>query len=159
MMAVFCYCSVRGYQFTKTVRCLFNVHFPRLQKDYRVPSQCFRLKIEQTIDWKYMFKYSNYETTTLISYRNYANVRDHEGNEDDIAKESETILSDKSYIEISKGIFSIPGVGHRILLVHPVVKSRTRIPLDVGQRQIAEAVALVETLSNWKVIDQVCVCV
>ncbi|XP_014681565.1 PREDICTED: putative GTP-binding protein 6 [Priapulus caudatus] len=58
--------------------------------------------------------------------------------------------------EIIREIYKVPGHGARVFVVHPDVKwGPKKNYLTTGQLQLDEAVALAETLPNWKAVEKV----
>ncbi|XP_020372818.1 putative GTP-binding protein 6 [Rhincodon typus] len=81
-------------------------------------------------------------------------VEDDEITSDD---EHEYELADAELEEIFKErLYPVPEGGHRVFIVHPNVKWGKKKPhLTTGELQMDEAVALVNTLPNWHVVDKV----
>lgn len=66
-------------------------------------------------------------------------------------------LSDQSMFEnLTKDLYHHPGVGHNILLIQPRIKyGRNNERRIDSECKMGEAVALVNTLPGWKVIEKV----
>ncbi|BFZ03951.1 hypothetical protein BsWGS_06990 [Bradybaena similaris] len=59
------------------------------------------------------------------------------------------------YGEYLREICTIPGMGHRVLVIQPDIKSGSRrYVLTTRELKLEETCALVRTLPNWKVVEQ-----
>uniref|UniRef100_A0A4W3JAX2 Putative GTP-binding protein 6 n=1 Tax=Callorhinchus milii TaxID=7868 RepID=A0A4W3JAX2_CALMI len=75
-------------------------------------------------------------------------VSDDEGERDADDAEFEELLQEQ--------LPTLPEGGHRVFIVHPDVKwGAKKQRLTTGELQMAEAVALVNTLPNWRVVDKI----
>ncbi|XP_078401230.1 putative GTP-binding protein 6 [Cetorhinus maximus] len=79
------------------------------------------------------------------------------GEDDEVMTEDERELEDSEFEELfQEQIPPLPEGGHRVFIVHPDVKwGGKKQHLTTGELQMAEAVALVNTLPNWHVVDEV----
>ncbi|XP_041055792.1 putative GTP-binding protein 6 [Carcharodon carcharias] len=79
------------------------------------------------------------------------------GEDDEVMTEDERELEDSEFEELfQEQIPPLPEGGHRVFIVHPDVKwGGKKQHLTTGELQMAEAVALVDTLPNWHVVDKV----
>ncbi|XP_078078593.1 putative GTP-binding protein 6 [Mustelus asterias] len=77
--------------------------------------------------------------------------------DDEAMTDDECELIDAEFEEVfQEQISPLPEGGHRVFIVHPDVKwGGKKQYLTTGELQMAEAVALVNTLPNWLVVDKV----
>ncbi|XP_072333374.1 putative GTP-binding protein 6 [Scyliorhinus torazame] len=77
--------------------------------------------------------------------------------DDEASTDDECELEDAEFEELfQEQIMTLPEGGHRVFIVHPDVKwGGKKQYLTTGELQMAEAVALVNTLPNWHVVDKV----
>uniref|UniRef100_UPI00398F29AD putative GTP-binding protein 6 isoform X2 n=1 Tax=Pristiophorus japonicus TaxID=55135 RepID=UPI00398F29AD len=77
--------------------------------------------------------------------------------DDEVMLEDECEVEDAEFEELfQEQISAVPEGGHRVFIVHPDVKwGGKKQYLTTGELQMAEAVALVNTLPNWRVVDQI----
>ncbi|XP_038673746.1 putative GTP-binding protein 6 isoform X1 [Scyliorhinus canicula] len=77
--------------------------------------------------------------------------------DDEASTDDECELEDAEFEELfQEQISPLPEGGHRVFIVHPDVKwGGKKQYLTTGELQMAEAVALVNTLPNWHVVDKV----
>ena len=62
----------------------------------------------------------------------------------------------KAYEEIVSRVFHTSEMGHQVLVIQPYIKWGSKKKRNTNSDlQLAEAVALVGTLRNWKVVDKV----
>ncbi|KAG8225693.1 hypothetical protein J437_LFUL001726, partial [Ladona fulva] len=72
--------------------------------------------------------------------------------EDSEREDSETSLK---YEELAKRYFSSPEAGHQVFVVQPYIKwGAKKKKITTPDLQLGEAVALVESLHRWKVVDK-----
>ncbi|XP_072433040.1 putative GTP-binding protein 6 [Chiloscyllium punctatum] len=76
---------------------------------------------------------------------------------DEVLSEDEYELADAELEQLfEERIYPVPEGGHRIFIVHPNVKwGEKKQHLTTGDLQMDEAVALVNTLPNWHVVDKI----
>ncbi|XP_059150741.1 putative GTP-binding protein 6 [Physella acuta] len=68
---------------------------------------------------------------------------------------SDVVAEDEEYGEFVREICAIPGVGHRVLVVQPDIKTGTRrYVMTTRELKLEETCALVNTLPNWKVLEK-----
>lgn len=62
------------------------------------------------------------------------------------------------YEELVKRTFRIPDTGHQVFVIQPYIKwGPQKKKNTTSELQLSEAVALIETLSGWKVVDKTCI--
>ena len=72
--------------------------------------------------------------------------------------EEERELSNPEYNEISNEYLGVIAKGHRTFVIQPYIKWGKDKKLNTNRDlQLAEAVALVETLPHWTVVDKMCI--
>ncbi|XP_051882311.1 putative GTP-binding protein 6 [Pristis pectinata] len=78
------------------------------------------------------------------------------GEDEEVTTEHGCEIEDGEYEELLQEQMSAPPEGgHRVFIVHPDVKwGAKKQYLTTGKLQMAEAVALVNTLPNWQVVDK-----
>ncbi|XP_072900259.1 putative GTP-binding protein 6 [Hemitrygon akajei] len=78
------------------------------------------------------------------------------GGDDEVITELDCEIEESEYEELLQGQAFAPSEGgHRVFVVHPNVKwGAKKQHLTTGELQMAEAVALVNTLPNWQVVDK-----
>lgn len=74
-----------------------------------------------------------------------------------ISSEEKDILMDDSHATtFTNRLYRHPGIFHHVLVIQPRNKSGTKWELvPESERKLAEAVALINTLRQWKVIEKV----
>ncbi|XP_067841859.1 putative GTP-binding protein 6 [Heptranchias perlo] len=79
------------------------------------------------------------------------------GEDEELTTEDECEVEDAEFEELfQEQIAAAPEGGHRVFIVHPDVKwGGKKQHLTTGELQMAEAVALVNTLPNWHVVDKI----
>ncbi|XP_067889331.1 putative GTP-binding protein 6 isoform X3 [Heterodontus francisci] len=79
------------------------------------------------------------------------------GENDEVTTEDKFELEGAEFEELfQEQISPLPEGGHRVFIVHPDVKwGGKKQHLTTGELQMAEAVALVNTLPNWHVVDKI----
>lgn len=108
-------------------------------------------------------KYSNYNSNKLFSNLHLYIKRTLTcgstalRNCDKSENNSTNTFSDQSMFEnLTKDLYHHPGIGHNILLIQPRIKyGRNNEKRIVSECKMGEAVALVNTLPGWKVIEKV----
>lgn len=77
--------------------------------------------------------------------------------EDSLIDSDDNIEEVQDYEELVKRTFRIPDTGHQVLVIQPYIKwGPSKKKNTTPELQLNEAVALIETLSGWKVVDKTC---
>lgn len=72
--------------------------------------------------------------------------------------EEQTELTNPEYNEISNEYLGIIAKGHRTFVIQPYIKwGKDKKTITNRDLQLAESVALVETLPHWTVVDKMCI--
>ncbi|CAL1529591.1 unnamed protein product [Lymnaea stagnalis] len=97
-------------------------------------------KLSETL--LFSFKATETSTATFCSDASSGNNSNHE------------VDDEEEYGQYLREICAIPGMGHRVLVIQPDIKSGSRRYLmTTKELKLAETCALVQTLPKWKVVD------
>lgn len=76
-------------------------------------------------------------------------------NEDNLVDNDDDREEVQDYEELVKRTFRIPDTGHQVMVIQPYIKwGPSKKKNTTPELQLNEAVALIETLSGWKVVDK-----
>ncbi|PSN40424.1 hypothetical protein C0J52_09261 [Blattella germanica] len=131
------YNHVRSFCMNATLNPLF--HWSN-STHYSCSSLCSKLKLESLTIQKVNFSLGNY----LYRQNNFDDL------DDEIDPDAE------QYEDLVRRMFHLPEMGHQVLVIQPYVKWGVSKKRNTNpDLQLSEAVALVDTLKNWKVVDKI----
>ncbi|KAJ9583141.1 hypothetical protein L9F63_022520 [Diploptera punctata] len=89
--------------------------------------------------------------------RNFSLCKQHFNVEDSASYMNDTDEREaRIYEELSSRLFHIQEMGHQVLVIQPYIKwGANKKRNTVPDLQLAEAVTLVATLKNWKVVEKI----
>lgn len=94
-----------------------------------------------------------------LQHRSYCSKFENEDSDlddddtEDVEGKADQLLEDNEYNHLVREYSKMPDAGHRVFVVQPVSKQIGRRPKDTtGELQLAEAVALVNSIPKWTVV-------
>uniref|UniRef100_A0A0B7AGD0 Hflx-type G domain-containing protein n=1 Tax=Arion vulgaris TaxID=1028688 RepID=A0A0B7AGD0_9EUPU len=142
---------------------LFTARNTHSSRRYPVSNLLSKSKSQHVLSWRKCYTNSSLtnvlrtqhevSTTQFISWRNQSTYRVPLSGDDD-SKNSE-VEDETEYGEYVREFCAIPGVGHRVLVIQPDIKTGLRrYFLTTRELKLEETCALVKTLPNWKVVEK-----
>lgn len=73
------------------------------------------------------------------------------------SNDDQKLIFDDPYTTFTNRLYRHPGIFHNVLVIQPQIRSKTKWETNEEcERKLDEAVALVDTLQRWKVVEKVC---
>lgn len=99
--------------------------------------------------------YENQFKNNQVTLKNFTTFSSINKDKKNSINGEEEFVFDDPYTTFTNRLFRHPGIFHNVLVIQPRNKSKTKWEMNEEcERKLAEAVALIDTLRQWRVVEQ-----